>query len=67
MIKNINGNHVIQIIIKNIKNKDVMSFMFKEINQNLIKILKTKPGFCVFTEMTKIFLMKIKIIFMKIY
>ena len=55
MIKNINGNHVIQSIIKNIKNKDVMSFMFKEINQNLIEILKTKPGFCVFTEMTSNF------------
>ena len=55
MSKNINGNHVIQSIIKNIKNKEVMSFMYKEINQNLIEILKTKPGFCVFTEMTSNF------------
>ena len=50
MIKNINGNHVIQSIIENIKNKDIMAFLYKEINQNLIEILKTKPGFCVFEK-----------------
>ena len=55
MIKSINGNHVIQSIIENIKNKEIMNFMFKEINQNLIEILKTKPGYCVFVKMMKYF------------
>ena len=53
MIKNINGNHVIQSIIENIKNKDIMAFLYKEINQNLIEILKSKPGYCVFLKMIK--------------
>ena len=52
MIKNINGNHVIQSIIENIKNKEIMSFINKEINQNqnLIEILTTKYGYCVFLK-----------------
>lgn len=52
MIKNINGNHVIQSIIENIKNKEMMSFIYKEINQNqnLIEILTTKSGYCVFLK-----------------
>ena len=52
MIKNINGNHVIQSIIENIKNKDFLSFMYKEIsqNQNLIEILTIKSGYCVFLK-----------------
>ena len=53
MIKNINGNHVIQVIIENIKNKDIMEFIYKEINQNIIEILKTKPGYCVFLKIIK--------------
>ena len=52
MIKNINGNHVIQSIIEYIKNKDIMSFIYKEINQNqnLIEILTIKSGYCVFLK-----------------
>jgi len=52
MIKNINGNHVIQSIIENIKNKEFLSFMYKEIsqNQNLIEILTIKSGYCVFLK-----------------
>ena len=55
MIKNINGNHVIQTILENFKHKDFMTFLYKEINQNLIEILKSKPGFCVFLKMIKNF------------
>jgi hypothetical protein len=55
MIKSINGNHVIQSIIEYIKNEEIMAFMYKEINQNLIEILKTKPGYCVFSKMIKHF------------
>jgi hypothetical protein len=55
MIKNINGNHVIQSMIDNFKNKEIKNMLFKEINQNLIEILKTKPGFCVFERMMKNF------------
>jgi hypothetical protein len=55
MIKSINGNHVIQSIIEYIKNEEIMAFMYEEINQNLIEILRTKPGYCVFTKMIKHF------------
>ena len=55
MIKNINGNHVVQSIIENIKNEEIIAFVYKEINQNLIDILKTKPGYCVFLKMIKHF------------
>ena len=55
MIKNINGNHVIQSLIENMKNKDIIDFLYKEINQNLIEILKTKPGYCVFLKIMKYF------------
>ena len=43
MMKNINGSRVIQTIVE-IKNKDIISLMYKEINQNLVDILITKPG-----------------------
>ena len=32
-----------------------MTFLYNEINQNLIEILKSKPGFCVFLKMIKNF------------
>ena len=46
MIKDINGNHVIQSIIKNIKNKNYLSIIYKEMTENIVNILKTKSGSC---------------------
>ena len=46
MIKDINGNHVIQSIIENIKNKDYLSVIYKEMTENIVNILKTKSGSC---------------------
>ena len=48
MIKNINGNRVIQSIIENIKNKSLLSSIYKEMNENLLEIITTKSGCCVF-------------------
>ena len=46
MIKDINGNHVIQSIIENIKNKDYLSVIYQEMTDNIVNILKTKSGSC---------------------
>ena len=46
MIKDINGNHVIQSIIENIKNKDYLSAIYNEMTDNIVNILKTKSGSC---------------------
>ena len=46
LIKDINGNHVIQSIIENIKNKDYLSPIYKEICDNIVPIMKTKSGSC---------------------
>ena len=46
MIKDINGNHVIQSIIENIQNKDYLSNIYKEMTENIVNILKTKSGSC---------------------
>ena len=46
MIKDINGNHVIQSIIENIKNKDYLTPIYKELCENIIPIMKTKSGSC---------------------
>ena len=50
LIKDINGNRIIQCIIQNIKNKEVLSPLYKEIRENIIEILKTKSGCCVFSK-----------------
>ena len=46
MMKDINGNHVIQSIIENIKNKDYLTPIYKEICDNIVNIMKTKSGSC---------------------
>ena len=46
LIKDINGNHVIQSIIENIKNKDYLTPIYKEICDNIVPIMKTKSGSC---------------------
>jgi hypothetical protein len=46
MIKDINGNHVIQSIIENIQNKDDLSPIYQEMTENIVNILKTKSGSC---------------------
>ena len=50
LIKDINGNRVIQSIIQNFKNKDLLSPLYKELNENITEILKTKSGCCVFSK-----------------
>jgi pumilio RNA-binding family len=50
LIKDINGNRVIQSIIQNIKNKELLSPLYKELNDNINEILKTKSGCCVFSK-----------------
>ena len=50
LIKDINGNRVFQSIIQNIKNKEVLSPIYKEMNENLLEIIKTKSGCCVFAK-----------------
>ena len=50
LIKDINGNRVIQSIIQNIKNKELLSPLYKEMNENINEILKTKSGCCVFSK-----------------
>ena len=50
LIKDINGNRVIQSIIQNFKNKELLSPLYKELNENLTEILKTKSGCCVFSK-----------------
>ena len=46
MMKDINGNHVIQSIIENIKNKDLLTPIYKEICDNIANIMKTKSASC---------------------
>ena len=46
MVKDINGNHVIQSIIENIKNKDYLTPIYKEMCDNIVPIMKTKSGSC---------------------
>ena len=46
MMKDINGNHVIQSIIENIKNKDYLTPIYKEICDNIVNMMKTKSGSC---------------------
>jgi pumilio RNA-binding family len=50
LIKDINGNRVIQSIIQNIKNKELLSPLYKELSENITEILKTKSGCCVFSK-----------------
>ena len=50
LIKDINGNRVIQSIIQNFKNKELLSPLYKELNENITDILKTKSGCCVFSK-----------------
>ena len=50
LIKDINGNRVIQSIIQNFKNKELLSPLYKELNENITEILKTKSGCCVFSK-----------------
>ena len=50
LIKDINGNRVIQSVIQNIKNKEVLAPIYKEMNENIIEINKTKSGCCVFAK-----------------
>lgn len=50
LIKDINGNRVIQSIIINIKNKELLTPIYKEMNDNIIDIIKTKSGCCVFAK-----------------
>lgn len=51
MIKDINGNRVISSIIENIKNKELLSPLYKEMNENMISISMTKSGSCVFSKL----------------
>ena len=50
MIRDINGNHVIQSIIEAIKNKDKLTPLYSEMNEHLIEISKIKKGCCVFPK-----------------
>ena len=50
LIKDINGNRVIQSIVQNFKNKELLSPLYKELNENITEILKTKSGCCVFSK-----------------
>ena len=50
LIKDINGNRVIQSIIQNIKNKEVLTPIYKEMNEHITEIIKTKSGCCVFAK-----------------
>ena len=50
LIKDINGNRVIQSIIQNVKNKELLSPLYKELSENITEILKTKSGCCVFSK-----------------
>ena len=50
LIKDINGNRVIQSIIQNFKNKELLGPLYKELNENITEILKTKSGCCVFSK-----------------
>ena len=50
LIKDINGNRVIQSIILNIKNKEVLTPIYKEMSENITEIIKTKSGCCVFSK-----------------
>ena len=50
LIKDINGNRVIQSIIQNIKNKEILMPIYKEMNDNISEIIKTKSGCCVFKK-----------------
>ena len=52
MCKNINGSRAIESIIENIKNKSLIILICKEISQNLVDILTTKPGSCVFLNLS---------------
>ena len=53
MIKDINGNHVIQCIIENVKNDDLLFVIYKEINEKLFENLNNKSGSCVFSKIIK--------------
>lgn len=50
LIKDINGNRIFQCIIQNIKNKELLSNIYKEMNENIVEILKIKSGCCVFSK-----------------
>ena len=50
LIKDINGNRVIQSIILNVKNKEVLTPIYKEMAENINEIIKTKSGCCVFAK-----------------
>ena len=50
LIRDINGNHVIQSIIENITIKEKLTPIYKEMNECLIEISKIKQGGCVFPK-----------------
>lgn len=52
LIKDINGNHVVQkILLIYPQNKN--SFILEEINQNIVEISKLKQGGCIFQKITE--------------
>ena len=53
LIKNINGNRVIQSVLDNIKNKKLLSEIYKELNEKFLEISKLKEGGCVFPKLLK--------------
>ena len=42
LIKDINGNRIFQCIIQNIKNKELLSPLYKEVSENIIEVIKIK-------------------------
>ena len=50
LIRDINGNHVIQSIIENITIKEKLTPIYKEMNECLIEISTIKQGGCVFPK-----------------
>ena len=50
LIRDINGNHVIQSILETIPNKEKLSSFYKELNSVLIDVAKIKQGGCVFPK-----------------
>ena len=50
LIKDINGNRIFQCIIQNIKNKELLSPLYKEVSENIIEVIKIKSGCCVFQK-----------------
>jgi hypothetical protein len=53
LIKNINGNRVIQSVLDNIKNKKLLSEIYKELNEKFLEISKLKEGGCVLPKLLK--------------